>query len=166
MADGTFPESIGFIMFVDPVEEPKVFGEKMRCLEGDWAINPSVSFNPTNRALYEVNALRLASICGPRWSELPSKHHLISAFMNVILIWQPRLAIMHFRDKFLLVRLHFKGHTRGSSLRYLSLWVWSLLQWHQLELGLGLSRELHPGRVWDPPSGVHASDGALQEPHL
>lgn len=54
----------------------------------------------------------------------------------------------------------------AAALRYLSLWVWSLLQWHQLELGLGLSRELHPGRVWDPPSGVHASDGALQEPHL
>lgn len=62
--------------------------------------------------------------------------------------------------------LHFKGHTRGSNLRYLSLWAWSLLQWHQLELGLGLSRELHPGRVWDPPPGVHAPDGALQELHL
>lgn len=62
--------------------------------------------------------------------------------------------------------LHFRGYTRGSDLPYLSLWAWSLLQWHQLELGLGLSRELHPGRVWDPPPGVHAPDGALQEPHL
>lgn len=62
MADGTFPESIGFIMFVDPVEEPKVFGERMRSLEGDRAINPSVSFNPTNHALRWVNALWLASL--------------------------------------------------------------------------------------------------------
>lgn len=55
MADGTFPESIGFIVFVDPVEEPKVFGERMGCLEGDWAINLSVSLNPANRALHKVN---------------------------------------------------------------------------------------------------------------
>lgn len=50
MADGTFPESVGFIVFVHPVDEPtEVFGERMRCLEGDWANDPSVAFNPTNR---------------------------------------------------------------------------------------------------------------------
>lgn len=42
----------------------------------------------------------------------------------------------------------------------------SLLQWNQLELGLGLSWEQHPGRVWNPPPGVRPSVGAVQQSHL
>lgn len=42
----------------------------------------------------------------------------------------------------------------------------SLLQWHQLELGLGLSREQHPGWVWDPSPRICPSLGAFQQSHL
>lgn len=48
----------------------------------------------------------------------------------------------------------------------LPVWMLSLLQWHQLELGLGLSREQHPGWVRDPSPGIRPSVGALCESHL
>lgn len=45
-------------------------------------------------------------------------------------------------------------------------WMSPLLQWDQLELGLGLGRQQHLGRVWDSSPWVCASDGALQQPSL
>lgn len=48
----------------------------------------------------------------------------------------------------------------------LPLWMLSLLQWHQLELGLGLSREQHPGWVRYSSPGICPSVGALKESHL
>lgn len=50
--------------------------------------------------------------------------------------------------------------------RYLPLWILIMLQWHQLELGMGLSRQQHSGRVRDPSPGICPSDRAVQEPHL
>lgn len=49
---------------------------------------------------------------------------------------------------------------------YLRFWMLSMLQWHQLELGMGLSWKQHFGRVRDPPPGICPSDGAVQESHL
>lgn len=49
---------------------------------------------------------------------------------------------------------------------YLPAWLLSLLQWHQLELGLGISREQHPGWVWYPAFGIRPSDAALWQSRL
>lgn len=46
---------------------------------------------------------------------------------------------------------------------YLPIWMLSPLQRHQLELGMGLSREQHSGRVRDPSPWICSFDGALQE---
>lgn len=159
MADGTFPESVGFIVFVHPVEKPKeVFGERMWCLEGDWANKPSRLTQPI--VMHKINALRLASICAPQGTKITS------AKTKKVHEEKPPVYYFFLKCYFSAASQMNSGCTHGSCFRYLSLWAWSLLQWHQLELGLGLSRELHPGRVWDPPPGVHAPDGALQEPHL
>lgn len=49
---------------------------------------------------------------------------------------------------------------------YLRVWLLSMLQWHQLELGMGLSWKQHSGRVWDPSPGICPSDRTVQESHL
>lgn len=49
---------------------------------------------------------------------------------------------------------------------YLPLWILFMLQWHQLELGMGLSRQQHSGRVRDPSPGICPSDRAVPESHL
>lgn len=77
MADGTFPESIGFIMFVDPVVEPKVFGERTRGLEGIFyaTLCKARSVGSIGHCIKShKNALGLASIGGPQGSELPPIH--------------------------------------------------------------------------------------------
>lgn len=69
MADGTFPESIGFIMFVDPVEESLEKGcDAWKAIE---------------------RLIRLSPV------RTPVKSPSVSSFMNVNLIWLPRLLEMN-----------------------------------------------------------------------
>lgn len=107
-----------FIVFVHPVDEPtEVFGERMRCLEGDWANDPSVAFNPTNRDAWNERPVASWHLCTTgNWrnfcqsQESPSRKtfsFFSFFFLRVILAWHSRLAILDFRDEFWLVPVAF-----------------------------------------------------------